>query len=110
MSQFNIINIYTIFTQQQDTNSIQVPIDCKPGDTGTYRGYIPFFIKTNVEHLFVCSTWGSNSCRLQWKLGLLFTGPLEKSLSLYVLRPSFLIGKLLVHILCPFFIGLFAFL
>ena len=25
-----------IFTQQQDTNSIQVPIDYKLGDTGTY--------------------------------------------------------------------------
>ena len=38
MKQFNIIKIYTIFTQQQDTNSIQVPIDYKPGDTGTYPG------------------------------------------------------------------------
>ena len=38
MNQFNIIKIYTIFTQQQDTNSIQVPIDYKPGDTGTYPG------------------------------------------------------------------------
>ena len=28
--------IYTIFTQQQDTNSIQVPVYYKPGDTGTY--------------------------------------------------------------------------
>ena len=38
MNQFNIIKIYTIFTQQQDTNSFQIPIDCKPGDTGTYPG------------------------------------------------------------------------
>ena len=38
MNQFNIITNYTIFTQQQDTNSIQVPIDYKPGDTGTYSG------------------------------------------------------------------------
>ena len=30
MNQFNIIKIYTIFTQQQDTNSVQVPIDYKP--------------------------------------------------------------------------------
>ena len=30
MSQFNIIKLYTIFTQQQDTNSIQVPIDYNP--------------------------------------------------------------------------------
>ena len=30
MSQFNIIKLYTILTQQQDTNSIQVPIDYKP--------------------------------------------------------------------------------
>ena len=36
MNQFNIIKIYPIFIQQQDTNSIQVPIDCKLGDTGTY--------------------------------------------------------------------------
>ena len=32
MNQFNTIKIYTIFTQQQDTNSIQVPIDYKSGD------------------------------------------------------------------------------
>ena len=29
MNQFNIIKIYTIFTQQKDTNSIQVLIDYK---------------------------------------------------------------------------------
>ena len=38
MNQFNIIKIYTIFTQQQDTNYTQVPIDCKVGDTGAYPG------------------------------------------------------------------------
>lgn len=38
MNQFNIIKFYTTFTQQQDTNSIQVPIDYKPGHTGTYPG------------------------------------------------------------------------
>ena len=38
MNQFNRIKIYTIFTQQQDTNSIQVPIDYKLGDSGTYPG------------------------------------------------------------------------
>ena len=38
VNQFNILNIYKIFTQQQDTNSIQVPIDCKLEDTGTYPG------------------------------------------------------------------------
>ena len=32
MNQFNTIKIYTVFTQQQDTNSIQVPIDYKSGD------------------------------------------------------------------------------
>ena len=32
MNQFNTIKIYTIFTQQQDTNSIQVPIDYKSGE------------------------------------------------------------------------------
>ena len=37
-TQFNIIKIYRIFTQQQDTDSIQVPTDYKPGDTGTYPG------------------------------------------------------------------------
>ena len=37
MNQFNIIKIYTVFTQQQDTNTIQVPIDYKPGDAGTYQ-------------------------------------------------------------------------
>ena len=30
MNQFNIIKMYTIFTQQQATNSIQVPKDYKP--------------------------------------------------------------------------------
>ena len=39
-NQFNRIKIYTIFTQQQDTNSIQVPIDYKPGNTRTYHGDI----------------------------------------------------------------------
>ena len=35
MNQFNMIKIYTIFTQ--DANSIQVLfIDYKPGDTETY--------------------------------------------------------------------------
>ena len=38
MGQFNIIKIYVIFTQQQDTNSIQVPINYKLGDIGTYLG------------------------------------------------------------------------
>ena len=38
MSQFNITKIYTIFTQQEDINSIQVPIDHKIGDTGTNSG------------------------------------------------------------------------
>ena len=38
MDQFDIIKIYTIFTQLQDTNSIQVPIDYNLGDTGTYPG------------------------------------------------------------------------
>ena len=38
MNQFSIIKIYSIFTQQRDTNSIQVPIDDKPGDTGMYPG------------------------------------------------------------------------
>ena len=36
---FNIIKIYTVFTQQQDTNSTQVPIDDKPGDTEHIQGY-----------------------------------------------------------------------
>ena len=36
--QFNIIKMYTTFTQQRDTNSVQVPMDYKPGDTGTYPG------------------------------------------------------------------------
>ena len=35
MNQFNIIKIYTIFTQQEDTKYIQVLMDCKLGDTGT---------------------------------------------------------------------------
>jgi len=38
MNQFNIIKIYMIVTQQQDTNSIQVPMDYKPGNTVTYPG------------------------------------------------------------------------
>ena len=38
MRQFNIIKIYIIFIQQQDTNCIQVPIDYKLGDSGTYPG------------------------------------------------------------------------
>ena len=38
MNQFNIIKIYRLFTQQQDINSIQVPIDYKLGDPETYPG------------------------------------------------------------------------
>ena len=38
MNQFNVVKVYTIFTQQQDANSIQIHIDCKSGDTGTYPG------------------------------------------------------------------------
>ena len=38
MNQSNLSKIYTIFTQQPNTNSIQVPIDYKPGGTGTYPG------------------------------------------------------------------------
>ena len=39
MNQFEIIKIYTVFTQQQDTNSTPVPIDYKLGDPGTYPGH-----------------------------------------------------------------------
>ena len=38
MNQFYIIRIYTIFTQQEDANSIQVPIDSILGDIGTQPG------------------------------------------------------------------------
>ena len=38
MDPFNITKIYTVFTTQQDTNSIQIPTDYRPGDTGTYPG------------------------------------------------------------------------
>ena len=38
MNQFNIAKIYTVFTQPQGTNSIQVPIDYKAGDTGIHPG------------------------------------------------------------------------
>ena len=34
MNQFNIIKIYTICTQQKDSNSTQVPTDYELGDTG----------------------------------------------------------------------------
>ena len=36
MNQFNIVKIYTIFIQQQDTNYIQVSVDYKLGDTRIY--------------------------------------------------------------------------
>ena len=38
MNQFNVIKIYIIFTQQQSTNSILVPIDYKPRDPETNPG------------------------------------------------------------------------
>ena len=38
MNQFNIIKIYTVFSQQQGTNSVRVPVDHKQGDTETYPG------------------------------------------------------------------------
>ena len=40
VNQFNIIKMYAVFTQQQDTNSIQIAIDCKPRDVGLYPGDI----------------------------------------------------------------------
>ena len=39
MNQFNIIKRFTqLYTQQQDTNSTQVPTDYKPGGTHAYPG------------------------------------------------------------------------
>ena len=38
VNQFNRIQIYVVFTQQENPNSIQVPIDYKQGDTRTYPG------------------------------------------------------------------------
>ena len=44
VSQFNIMKMYTVFIwvysfhMTESTNSIQVSIDCKLGDTGTYPG------------------------------------------------------------------------
>ena len=35
MNQFNVVKIYTVFTQQQRINSVQIPKDYKPGDNGT---------------------------------------------------------------------------
>ena len=45
MNQFDIIKIYTVFTQQQDTNSIQVPIDYKPGNITCYLFIFLIFFK-----------------------------------------------------------------
>ena len=36
MNQTDIIKIYTTFTEQQDTNFIQIPTGYKLGDTETY--------------------------------------------------------------------------
>ena len=52
MNQFNIIKTYTIFTQQQDTNSIQVPIDYKPGDAGTYQPGDKTWVSCTVGRFF----------------------------------------------------------
>ena len=38
VNQFNEVKIYTILTQQYDTNSVQVSIDCTPGSAETYQG------------------------------------------------------------------------
>ena len=39
MNQFNTnLKIYTIFTQQPNTNSIQVPVDYKLEDNGIHTG------------------------------------------------------------------------
>ena len=40
MNQLSIMKIYTMLTQQQGTDSIQVPTDYKPGDSGTYPGTV----------------------------------------------------------------------
>ena len=38
VSQFNIIKIYIIFSQQKNTNYFQVTIDCILRNTGTHTG------------------------------------------------------------------------
>ena len=61
MNQIIIIKIYTIFTQQQDTNSIQIAIDYKPRDMGIYPGDIKQGTKMSwskgieiIQNLFSC--------------------------------------------------------
>ena len=61
MNQFNIIKMYTTFTQQQDTNSIQIAIDYKPRDMGIYPGDIKQGTKMSwskgieiIQNLFSC--------------------------------------------------------
>lgn len=38
MNKFDLVKIQIIFTQKWDTNSIEVFIDYKSGDIGTYPG------------------------------------------------------------------------
>ena len=47
VNQFSIIKVYIVFTQQQDTNSIQVPIESFE--------FLPGFIRIfGVEERFCC--------------------------------------------------------
>ena len=57
MNQFNIIKIYTIFTQQQDTNSIQVPINSKPGDMELKLFFILRQRHSNYYNKGTCRKW-----------------------------------------------------
>ena len=63
VNKFNVMKIYTIFTQQQNTSSIPVPIDCKPGENGTYPGVSNRIQKFHglkvLKSYTVCSLKGS---------------------------------------------------
>ena len=46
----DIIKIYTIFIQQSDTNSVQVPVDYKRGDSGTFILCLGFIATFHVRY------------------------------------------------------------
>ena len=71
-----IVKVYTIFTQQSDTNSVQVPIDYKLGDSGTFILHLGFIATFHVRYRVLArgGSW-ENFVRQIEHLSLVFPFP-----------------------------------
>ena len=81
----DIVKIYTIFTQQLDTNSVQVPIDYKLGNSGTFILRLGFIATLYVRYRVLAhgGSW-ENFVRQIEHLSLVFPLPLfQDHVSIY---------------------------